>query len=396
MNTDRRDESYQLEHIVVGAGLDEFAREDGGPDSAPSTFEIVDATIGHTPATAPRRSPATRLRQVMTRTSLAVTTGSRLAMSGLHRAQAATAVVSAAAATVATRAAATARGRLIAFDLPSMVPAPRTAASAVTAVSMAAMAVASLNRPAGSPAAAVTTSASAPVARAVSPADGTTALPIVVSVRAPLTPPVASPRPATVTLAQAVAAPETETVYGGTVGPRVQPVNQPAVVFAIADAAPAEATPVSDAVVAAAVVPAAMASAEVPSPAAAEPAVVERLSRTTPVDTIAADRSAIEGVLSSYRRSYNALDARAVSAIWQGVDSRALARAFSTLTRQHIMFERCDVRVAAADRAAARCHGILSYVQKAGDTSPQQRRVSWDIDLKRPGGTWVIVGVQAR
>ena len=51
--------SYELQHVVIGRGLDEFASEDNGLDSAPSTFEIVEATIGNTPATALRRSPAT-------------------------------------------------------------------------------------------------------------------------------------------------------------------------------------------------------------------------------------------------------------------------------------------------------------------------------------------------
>jgi hypothetical protein len=168
-------------------------------------------------------------------------------------------------------------------------------------------------------------------------------------------------------------------------------------VRAIAAAAPPAAKPRPEAVTpAAVVVPASIPPAGgVSVLAVAEPALVELPSRPA-LDTVDADRSAIEGVLSSYRRSYNSLDAKAVSAIWQGLDTRALARAFSTLTRQQMIFERCNVRVVAADRGAARCDGILSYVQKAGDTTPQQRRVSWEIDLRRPAADWVIVGVQAR
>jgi hypothetical protein len=137
-------------------------------------------------------------------------------------------------------------------------------------------------------------------------------------------------------------------------------------------------------------------AAEEPKLVAPEPAAYSAPVIAAALGTVAADRVAIDDVLAAYRQSFNSLDASAVSAIWRGADTRALARAFSALTRQHITFDRCDVRVTAADRARARCDGILSYVQKAGDTTPQRRRVSWSIDLGQPDDRWVIVGVQAR
>ena len=174
--------------------------------------------------------------------------------------------------------------------------------------------------------------------------------------------------------------------------PAASPEAQKPVVLAVADdhtpSTTAEPTPVPVAIVSAVL--------EAPKPAAAEPAAHVPSAVGPAPDAVTADRLAIDAVLAAYRRSYNSLDAGAVSAVWRGADTRALTRAFSTLTRQHVSFDRCDVRVTAADRARVRCDGILSYVQKAGDTTPQQRRVSWSMDLDRRDDRWEIVGVKAR
>ncbi|HEV8397303.1 MAG TPA: hypothetical protein VGQ37_23630 [Vicinamibacterales bacterium] len=144
--------------------------------------------------------------------------------------------------------------------------------------------------------------------------------------------------------------------------------------------------PAPDAAAAAAVAPAGEAAVVAP-PRSAEPSAVERL---------AADRDAIGGVLRSYRAAYNSLDATTASTIWQGLDTRALQKAFSTLTRQDVSFDRCDVRVTAADRAVASCRGVLSYVPKIGDGTPQQRRLAWSFDFQRAADRWMISSVSAR
>jgi hypothetical protein len=128
-------------------------------------------------------------------------------------------------------------------------------------------------------------------------------------------------------------------------------------------------------------------AAVVPSPRAAEPSAIERLS---------ADRDAIGGVLQSYRSAYNALDATSASTIWQGLDTRALQRAFSTLNRQNVSFDRCDVRLTATDRAMASCRGVLRFVPKIGDGSPQERRLSWTFDFQRATDRWMISSVTAK
>jgi len=124
--------------------------------------------------------------------------------------------------------------------------------------------------------------------------------------------------------------------------------------------------------------------------------VIEPPAAAAAVDPLAADRSAVKDVLAAYRKSYNNLDAASASAIWEGVDERALRRAFSSLSHQNVSFERCDVRVPAGDRAVARCDGVLSYVPKFGDSTAQQRRMTWNMDFRRNGDHWMIVGVTAR
>jgi hypothetical protein len=135
-----------------------------------------------------------------------------------------------------------------------------------------------------------------------------------------------------------------------------------------------------------------------PSPEPAPNAAVAPPGRLEPVavDRVAVDREAIGDVLRSYRTSYNALDATSVSTIWQGLDTRALQRAFSTLSQQDVSFDRCDVRVTSVDTAVASCRGLLSYVPKIGDGSPQQRRLTWTFDFQRAAGRWLIAAVSAR
>jgi hypothetical protein len=140
--------------------------------------------------------------------------------------------------------------------------------------------------------------------------------------------------------------------------------------------------------------PVVAASPEVTTPAAATAASARAIE--PPVDRLTADRTAIGGVLQSYRTAYNALDATSASTIWQGLDTRALQRAFATLSRQDVSFDRCDVRVTSADRAVASCRGVLSYVPKIGDGTPQQRRLSWSFDFQRAADRWLIASVSAR
>jgi hypothetical protein len=121
-----------------------------------------------------------------------------------------------------------------------------------------------------------------------------------------------------------------------------------------------------------------------------------RLAEPRPLERIVTDRDAIGDVLQSYRAAYNSLDATSASTIWQGVDTRALQRAIATLSRKDVSFDRCEVRVTTADRAVASCRGVLLYVPKVGDGSPQERRLSWNFDFKRAADRWMISSVNAK
>jgi hypothetical protein len=139
----------------------------------------------------------------------------------------------------------------------------------------------------------------------------------------------------------------------------------------------------------------ATAVAATPAPEAVV-AAPPRVPEPTAVERVVTDRDAIGDVLQSYRTAYNTLDATSASTIWQGVDTRALQRAFATLSQQTVSFDRCDVRVTTADRAVASCRGVLQYVPKIGDGSPQQRRLSWDFDFTRAANRWMIASVSAK
>jgi hypothetical protein len=109
----------------------------------------------------------------------------------------------------------------------------------------------------------------------------------------------------------------------------------------------------------------------------------------------AIDRSDIQAVLDAYRLAYEQLDPVAASSLWPSVDTRALARAFGTLSRQRVSFDRCDINLAGG-RATARCNGGIQYVRRVGNAQPQSRSISWTFTLDRSSGQWRIAGVSAR
>jgi hypothetical protein len=103
----------------------------------------------------------------------------------------------------------------------------------------------------------------------------------------------------------------------------------------------------------------------------------------------------VQDVLDSYREYCERLDAASAATLWRGVDTRALGRAFSSLSSQTLAFDRCDIDVSGA-RASAVCTGSLSYVRRVGDQTPQSRRLSWSFDLEQTADRWMISNVTAR
>ena len=107
------------------------------------------------------------------------------------------------------------------------------------------------------------------------------------------------------------------------------------------------------------------------------------------------DRPRIRAILDAYTAAYERLDAVSAASLWPGVDTRALTRAFSTLSRQNVSFDRCEITVDGA-RATAQCDGAIEYVRRVGDSTPHSRTTSWAFAFDRAAGTWRISNVTAR
>lgn len=138
------------------------------------------------------------------------------------------------------------------------------------------------------------------------------------------------------------------------------------------------------------------AAALTPPPAAATPptATVPSPAVSLAVSTAAA-RTDIEALLTTYRSAYSRLDARAASRVWPSVDAEELARAFGSLSRQELTFERCSIAI--RDRAAtADCQGSLRYIPRVGRSNWQERSAAWSFDLAKAGDDWTISQVRAR
>ena len=147
-------------------------------------------------------------------------------------------------------------------------------------------------------------------------------------------------------------------------------------------------------------------------PSGAEPATVplaaERLAEVPPalptardagkvvVPPVAAPHSVVvQAVLARYAQAYARLDASAVKDIWPTVDERALARAFSGLEAQSIMFDACDLTIDGT-RATAACRGTATYVTGVGKRSNVTQPRQWTFLLEQSPESWEIQRIQIR
>jgi hypothetical protein len=102
----------------------------------------------------------------------------------------------------------------------------------------------------------------------------------------------------------------------------------------------------------------------------------------------------VREVLEQYEEAYSSLDARAASAVWPGVDSGALSRAFDGLASQRVSLGSCDVTVN-GPAARATCAGTATWEPKVGGgvrTEPRR----WNFDLRKAGDAWRIERAIAR
>ena len=114
----------------------------------------------------------------------------------------------------------------------------------------------------------------------------------------------------------------------------------------------------------------------------------------SPTTSQPAEENRVRGVLSRYEAAYSALDAAAASAVWPGVDRRALTSAFQALSSQNVSLGRCDVRVT-GEAAQADCRGTAKWEPKIGGGAQTAAR-QWRFDLRNTGGDWIITRATVR
>jgi hypothetical protein len=125
-----------------------------------------------------------------------------------------------------------------------------------------------------------------------------------------------------------------------------------------------------------------------PSSASATPAAIASLA-------LAADEQRVRAVLNRYRDAYGSLDVNAARAVWPGVDTRTLGRAFAQLSMQEFEFAACDISIA-GERASADCAGNARYVPKVGNKNTRVESRVWQFGLRRVDQQWKIETVTSR
>ena len=108
-----------------------------------------------------------------------------------------------------------------------------------------------------------------------------------------------------------------------------------------------------------------------------------------------ANNVVVQAVLARYASAYERLDASAVKDIWPTVDERALARAFSDLDAQSIVFDACDLTIAGT-RATASCRGTATYATSVGKRNNVMQTRQWTFLLAQSPERWEIQQVQVR
>jgi CheY-like chemotaxis protein len=129
------------------------------------------------------------------------------------------------------------------------------------------------------------------------------------------------------------------------------------------------------------------------SPSPSTPAVraEARPASSGPHHLVATEQetASIYAALGQYRTAYARLDVKATRAVWPSVDARALARAFSGLREQQVVFSGCSLAVNTAD-ATAICGGRATFVTRVGSQAQRSEPREWRFRLKKAGDVWTI------
>jgi len=132
-------------------------------------------------------------------------------------------------------------------------------------------------------------------------------------------------------------------------------------------------------------------AAPVERPVAAAPAPRPNDLPPVPATPPVGDEDLVLRTLQQYRRAYDTLDARAAEAIWPGVDSAALQRAFDGLTSQRLTFQSCQLQLNGTGASAA-CRGTARYTPRMGSGEARDEPRNWRFALRKTAtGEWQIV-----
>jgi hypothetical protein len=134
--------------------------------------------------------------------------------------------------------------------------------------------------------------------------------------------------------------------------------------------------------------PAPVEIAAAPSPVAPAPAV-------SPATSVYRPHADIRTLLQRYEQAYDHRDVQTAATLWPSLDQRALTRAFASLDRQDVSFDRCDID-ASEERGSAVCVGTVRYVPSVGRGVEKEGRITWTFDLTRSGEDWRIAKLSAR
>jgi hypothetical protein len=203
--------------------------------------------------------------------------------------------------------------------------------------------------------------------------------------KVPAAAPIARPPNITIVATYPVESADTPSADGESPAPLVAPAAplepEPAVVTTLTEAS---AVPGVDAV-------------PVSLPLAPEAAelVAESVAAVRPVSTAHARDAGIRQLLQRYEDAYDHRDVQTAATLWPSLDQRALTRAFASLDRQDVSFDRCDIDASEA-RGSAVCVGTVRYVRSVGRSVEKEGRITWTFDLTRSGEDWRIAGLRAR
>jgi hypothetical protein len=113
------------------------------------------------------------------------------------------------------------------------------------------------------------------------------------------------------------------------------------------------------------------------------------------MDPVLYERAAVRALVDRYRFAYERLDARAAKRVWPGVDQRALEHTFSSVERQTVNFEACDIDITNT-LGRASCRGSTTYTPRVGERDERTEDQNWTFSLYKAGGDWRISSVRTQ